>query len=628
MTNARHALELLELAVVGDGVEPAVVDFAPGLNVIYGASDTGKTYVLDAIEWCLGRTKLVKNIREADGYTRAVLSLRTSSSGDWTVRRALAGGDVEIFQGRAVRGDVSGLGEARVANPTKDARDRPSLSTFLLENNGLDGRKLRVNEKGKTERLTFSVLRKLVVIDEERIIKTGSPFSTDQYTERTKYRSLMRLLLTGVDDSALVQADDASATARNAGRAQAYDDLIAALEGEVTALGIDLSTLDQGIDASDSEEEALREQLSAASSGVEQLETFRREKWLEAERERSRSLQLGELLKRFSLLQEQYASDAGRLEATLEGAQALEVIPDEPCVLCGLPGGAPSRDAHGGAEEIVKACRHELAKLTALKNDLAATISTLSAERDGHQAAAALAAVAHHELHEQIAGRLRPAHDHTRNRLEHLLAQRAALEKAALLRDQLTRLRQQRASASDAQGERSDPEEFRSHAPAHVLDGLAVTVQGLLEAWGFPDATRVSFNAETDDVIIGGKDRASFGKGYRAVAHAACTLGLMTYVVGEGKPHPGFVVLDSPLNPYEGPISEGEEAVPNDLKRLFLQTLSSSLGHTQALLLENDLPIQGGLAGVNIIEFTKTGEGRYGFFPTRRQGGASPAENG
>jgi hypothetical protein len=601
------------------------VGFAPGLNVIYGASDTGKTYILDAIEWCLGRSKLVKTVREADGYTRAVLSVRTRSSGDWTVRRALAGGDVEIFQGRAVNGDVSALGVARVANPTKDSRDRPSLSTFLLEQSGLEGRKLRINEKGKTDRLTFSVLRKLLIIDEERIIKTSSPFSTEQYTEKTKYRSLMRLLLTGQDDSALVHVDDASTAARNAGRAQAFDDLIASTEGDVTALGVDLTTLDQVLDASDREEDALREQLSAASSGVEQLETLRREKWLEAEKERSRSLQLAELLTRFSLLQEQYASDAGRLEATLEAARALDVIPEEPCVLCGLTGGSPTHEGHASASEIVEACRQELTKLAALGSDLASTITALGAERDAHRVAAAAAAVTHHELQEEITSRLRPAHDQTRSRLEHLLSHRAALEKAALLRDQLSRLRQQRSNATEPQGERTEREEFRSHPPPHILDGLALSIQTLLSAWGFPEAARVSFNTETDDVIIGGKDRASFGKGFRAVAHAACTIGLMLYVVKERKPHPGFVVLDSPLNPYEGPIADGEEAVSNDLKRLFLQTLSTALGQTQMVLLENDLPVPEGVTGVNIIEFTKTGDGRYGFFPMTSQADAESA---
>jgi AAA15 family ATPase/GTPase len=47
-------LHLCHLIAVGRKKEPARLDFARGLNVIYGAANTGKTHVLHLIDFALG----------------------------------------------------------------------------------------------------------------------------------------------------------------------------------------------------------------------------------------------------------------------------------------------------------------------------------------------------------------------------------------------------------------------------------------------------------------------------------------------------------------------------------------------------------------------------------------------
>jgi hypothetical protein len=59
------------------------------------------------------------------------------------------------------------------------------------------------------------------------------------------------------------------------------------------------------------------------------------------------------------------------------------------------------------------------------------------------------------------------------------------------------------------------------------------------------------------DFVIDGKPRGSRGKGLRAISHAAVTLGLLGYCQERSLPHPGFVVMDSPLLACFKP--EGEE---------------------------------------------------------------------
>lgn len=81
------SLTLLHLTFVGPDKAPAAIEFGPHLTVIYGASDTGKSFIVDAIDYMLGASKL-KKIDEAEGYTRILLGLRLANSQIVTLARA------------------------------------------------------------------------------------------------------------------------------------------------------------------------------------------------------------------------------------------------------------------------------------------------------------------------------------------------------------------------------------------------------------------------------------------------------------------------------------------------------------------------------------------------------------
>jgi DNA repair ATPase RecN len=56
-----NRIRLKSLILTGSTVEPASVVFNENLTVIYGASDTGKTYIARAIDFMLGATKDEEN---------------------------------------------------------------------------------------------------------------------------------------------------------------------------------------------------------------------------------------------------------------------------------------------------------------------------------------------------------------------------------------------------------------------------------------------------------------------------------------------------------------------------------------------------------------------------------------
>ena len=99
---------------------------------------------------------------------------------------------------------------------------------------------------------------------------------------------------------------------------------------------------------------------------------------------------------------------------------------------------------------------------------------------------------------------------------------------------------------------------------------FATIVQSILLAWQFPSDPVVSFDDRTHDILIDGRDRRGNGKGVRALMNAAFKIGVLIYCRAKNLPHPGIIVLDSPLVTYRDPhtskhgdLSPDEQAVTN-----------------------------------------------------------------
>lgn len=88
-------LTLSHLTFTGANVPTASVDFSPHVTVIHGPSDTGKSFIVDAIDFVLG-AKNLKEIPEREGYSRVMLGLELPSGDRITLTRAVNGGGRSI----------------------------------------------------------------------------------------------------------------------------------------------------------------------------------------------------------------------------------------------------------------------------------------------------------------------------------------------------------------------------------------------------------------------------------------------------------------------------------------------------------------------------------------------------
>src|SRR5271157_5434853 len=91
-------LRLIDLQVAGEGVPPASIRFTPGLNLIVGASDTGKTFIFESLDFMMGAQEGLRRVPESKGYDRVFLSIDPTVGPAFTLRRAFEGGQFEATE--------------------------------------------------------------------------------------------------------------------------------------------------------------------------------------------------------------------------------------------------------------------------------------------------------------------------------------------------------------------------------------------------------------------------------------------------------------------------------------------------------------------------------------------------
>ncbi len=304
----RRGFELRELRLCGPGQVAGSLVLVSGLNVVEGASDTGKSYALSCIDFVMGSGTPPEEIPQARPYDVAYLCIEAAEGHFYTLKRALVGGKIGLFRGPiddALGADI----EWEVLGETTNAKE--SVSGFLLGLCGLDGRRVRKNDSGTTQEASFRVLSKALIVDEERIIAKRSPLYGSQNTGNTAAASTIRMLLTGVDDSAIVQSEDAKMNAgRLAGRKEAIDGL---LERDQAALDELLQSMDITPELASELEAKLHELGELSSTALSDLRAAesKRAKFLTQQREhRGRLDELDAMLARVSLLDAHYESVA------------------------------------------------------------------------------------------------------------------------------------------------------------------------------------------------------------------------------------------------------------------------------------------------------------------------------
>lgn len=610
-------LRLLHLTFVGSSVEPATVEFGPAVTLVRGPSDTGKSFIVDAIDFMLGANAL-KEIPEREGYSTVLLGIQLPNASTVTLSRSVDGGNFGVFY------DDVRSGPLGVPDDTLAAKHNPAslanLSRYLLDAVGLDGRKVRRNARNQTDSLSFRNVAHLCVVDETQMQAEVSPPLTGNYVTKTKEMSVLKVFLQNEDDSGLVAVESKSDLAKlSSAKVDVVDRLLQEIEAqlsdtpEASELRGQLVRLNATIDQQSGSISQLVDRRSSITKGLGDEQ--RRFAAYESEWGDTTALK-----NRFKILDQRYSSDLARLATVREAGTLLGYFTAGTCAFCG----AEPADQHknteceGDTTSFGAAVDEQASRTRALAEDLRATIEDVDGRRQELRRLAGQSQSTRQQLESDLA-QLEEALASDHGELKELVSKRTSIERSLSLYDQVESLEKMKRIVVDEST--AETAAVAATVSLRAQREFSVELSERLAAWRYPDADHVRYDALSQDVVADDQLRAAHGKGVRAILHAAFSLSLAKYCSDREIPHPGFVVLDTPVLTYrppdQDPLVDGEP--PRHVVDGFYRDIQRN-ATGQVIVMENTDPTEPLDEQTVDVVFTAREYGRYGFFPVRPNG--------
>ncbi|GLK68694.1 hypothetical protein [Hansschlegelia plantiphila] len=608
-------MQLRFLLITGPNSPPAAVEFGPGLNVIYGGSNTGKSHVLRLIDFVLGAKFPPEPIVEQAGYDLAHLGAVLDDGSERTFVRALQGGNIKVLEGLIRDRPTHALGVSVSAQHSA----QNSLSRLLLAQVGAANARVRVDASGKTRDLSFRDLERHSLVNETKIQDGSSPVLSGQFVTKTAETSVFKYMLTGVDDSALdVAKPDLAQPMRQAAQLELLDRQIRDTEREIADADQDhdeLIKLDSALDEELSRSFVVQE---TAESSYRELTSSRLELRREYEAVQDRMGEIDSLKARFALLAEHYRSDEERLASIAEAGSFFLLEDAAVCPVCGAAPEhhRPDDACEGSVSEIMAAAEAEIVGVRERAMELQVTIGGLTEER-ATLASRARELLPKLDLLQANILREVPTVQTIRTQTSNVIARKLTIQKSLELVRRRNGLVAQRAELGVSPGYDSSTIVAQQQLDGATLDAFSQIIEAELQAWEFPEARRVFFELPKMDISVAGKSRSANGKGVRALLHGAFSLSLMKFCKGRARPHPGFLILDSLFITYRDPSDDEDTAIASTpLKDRAFRAFSMLPDDLQLIILEN-VDVPDWLVGQpQVTHFTgSSSTGRAGLFP-------------
>jgi hypothetical protein len=613
----RVTLAMLEIT---DGdLPPAILNFTKGLNVLSGVENRGKTFAFKCLDFLMGAKKAPKPNSHSTGYTTATVYFTINDDRRGGVRREFQSGKAEYLPYHALNQDVSAARWSGLAK-THSAK-KESISTFWVSAFGFTPTKLRGNMSGDIKAFTVRYLAHLVLIDEMRIMAETTTARTSQATGWPAEGDAFSLMIGARKNPPGVIDSKPLNTGMQSGVREFISQEIDQLKVQLAAIPFVGSYDDEAAQIT----RRTREFTEAANNAAMKLqEAFFRigEIQRNLTEAKATTKTSREIAVRLELLQEYYQADLRRLGAVSETAFLLEQLNEVKCPTCLRPFAAPGEKASDVISkeylsQIVLGSRVEAEKIRRLGSDLALTLARAREEFED-------ARLSELEWMES----LKSFQDTAKTQNEQVAAAHTQLSKTFAAMGPLAerKVLQQRSSfltqqLDDGTVLDAAPAEERTDFDRASVNGFCETVRKLLEKWKW-NYTRpplsVTFDQANTDILISGQTRDSFGKAVRALISSAFVIGLMDYCHENDLPHPGFVVLDSPLTTKKESTaaSSTNDNVSDDILTAFFTHLARNYADKQVIIIDNKEPPAFLEKEINHIRFGDDPKAtRQGLFP-------------
>lgn len=263
-------IKIFKLTASGINKEEATILFNCDSHLIFGPTDTGKSYIVECFRYCLGGRDKPKDIGFSEGYTILSLQVKVNDNQEFTIFRDLVSNEQSVY-----RGFVDIIPSSQHNKLNED------LSSLLVKWSNADG-KLILTKRGVKGNFTAGDIRFISIFDEIRTLDNDAFIGTDSNL-KTRNAASMALVLSGNDDSNMILPLSTDEINKAKGHAAAIEEQIESLNKELPE-NLVISELEDSLGKIDSEIKRVNGVVKDLSEELIQIRT--QEIFIEKEKKR------------------------------------------------------------------------------------------------------------------------------------------------------------------------------------------------------------------------------------------------------------------------------------------------------------------------------------------------------
>lgn len=583
-----------KIIVTGSGKADSIIELSNGVNIIYGPSNTGKTYIVKCIDYMFGSER--EPIDISTGYQYIKIIVRTQC-GTITMSRKIGENKIEVSS------NDNNVPSGKYATKASRTNYDKTINSVWLSLIGINDLHLVIsNENYKKQILSWRTFSHMFMLTETKIISEYSAILSGRDTSNTVVIASLIFLLSGQDFAETETKDTKEIKEAKKNAVKAYinkelfrlsernQELLAQLKEnpnidiavEIEKIMAEISTNEKRINSSIEENQKILAQLYEKNENLSECNV---------------------LLNRYDELTTQYDADLKRLNFIVDGEANLNASFSTHCPFC------DGEVVVKKNQNYIDAAKSDYKKIKLQAKDLESASKELRSEKLSLEQEIGTLMAKKKSIEELIEKELKPQ---VFNLKEKLSTYKDAIECQKEI-DILKKLSEQKTAdmiENDTDEESELKFKVKEHLDYSFINELSNGIKSFLENCNYDNLLSVIFDKADMDIVINGKKKSSNGKGYNAYFNSVVAIVLSRYMESKAKYSPDFLVLDSPILS----LKEKETKKPSETMRntLFKNIVDNQKG-IQTIVIENEIP-EINYKDANIIHFTKEkNNGRYGF---------------
>ena len=583
-----------KIIVTGSGKTDSIIELSNGVNIIYGPSNTGKTYIVRCIDYMFGSER--EPIDISTGYQYIKIIVRTQC-GTITMSRKIGENKIEVSS------NDNNVPSGKYATKASRTNYDKTINSVWLSLIGINDLHLVIsNENYKKQILSWRTFSHMFMLTETKIISEYSAILSGRDTSNTAVIASLIFLLSGQDFAETETKDTKEIKEAKKSAVKAYinkelfrlsernQELLAHLKEnpnidiavEIEKIMAEISTNEKRINNSIEENQKILAQLYEKNENLSECNV---------------------LLNRYDELTTQYNADLKRLNFIVDGEANLNASFSTHCPFC------DGEVVVKKNQNYIDAAKSDYKKIKLQAKDLESASKELCSEKLCLEQEIGTLMAKKKSIEELIEKELKPQVSILKEKLS---AYKDAIECQKEI-DILKNLSEQKTADMIENGTDEESElkfKVKEHLDYSFINELSNGIKSFLENCNYNNLLSVIFDKADMDIVINGKKKSSNGKGYNAYYNSVVAIVLSRYMESKAKYSPDFLVLDSPILS----LKEKETKKPSETMRntLFENIVNNQKG-IQTIVIENEIP-EINYKDANIIHFTKEkNNGRYGF---------------